>query len=80
MSILKLYSFWIVMAKAVGLMGSFITMMLLIKPETHIYIWITAPCSFISELILLFAQDKDGNGIVDWFEWKKIVKKAEDQP
>jgi hypothetical protein len=77
MTVLKLHSFWMMLAKAVALLGSFITMMLLIQPETHIYIWITAPCSFVSELIALFAQDKDGNGIVDWFEWKKIIKKSE---
>jgi methionyl-tRNA synthetase len=64
-----------VLAKAVALLGSFITMMLLIKPETHVYIWITAPCAFISELLQLFAVDKDGNGIVDWFEWKKFLHK-----
>jgi hypothetical protein len=67
-------------AKSVALIGTFLTMMFLIQPETHVYIWITAPCTFLSDLIHTFAQDKDGNGIVDWFEYKKIIKKAEDQP
>jgi len=77
MSYWKLSDFWKKIAKVLKLLSTFMTVIFMIQPETHIYIWLTAPFTFFVEVIEIIFDDQDGDGISDIFQWKKKIKDIE---
>ena len=71
----KLSDFWHKITKLLTLLSSFLTIVFMIQPETHIYIWITGTITFLSEAIKVLFDDNDGDGLVDLFQWKDKLKK-----
>jgi hypothetical protein len=74
MGIWKLSDFWTKISKVLKLLAGFLTMVFLIDPDTHVYIWITATAGFTVECIDVLFDDKDGDGLVDIFQWKNKIK------
>ena len=71
----KLSDFWQKITKLLTLLSSFLTIVFMIQPETHIYIWITGTITFFSEAIKVLFDDNDGDGLVDLFQWKEKLNK-----
>jgi hypothetical protein len=75
MSYWKLSDFWHKITKLLTLLSSFLTIVFMIQPETHVYIWVTGSITFTSESIKVLFDDNDGDGLVDLFQWRDKLKK-----
>jgi hypothetical protein len=80
MSYWKLSDFWQKITKLLTLLSSFFTLVFLIKPETHAYIWFTGTSTFLSEAIQILFADNDGDGMVDIFQWREKLDKKKNAP
>jgi threonine aldolase len=80
MSYWKLSDFWQKITKLLTLLSSFLTIVFMIQPETHIYIWITGTITFLSEAIKVLFDDNDGDGMVDIFQWREKLDKKKNAP
>jgi len=77
MSYWKLSDFWKKITKLLTLLSSFFTLVFLIQPETHFYIWFTGSFAFLSEAIQIVFADNDGDGLSDIFQWRQKLKDIE---